>query len=126
MNIIIHLVDDKNHWTGGASNLRGEIGIQRRNAINRIGHKKNHVGTLHRNEGALPGALGKIRIGLGANATGIHNLKGRVTKFADRSDAVARDARLIVDNGNHSPGKAVEKGGLPDIRASNDGDVSHG
>ena len=60
-----------------------------------------------------------------ANAAGVDERTGDLGGRRRCGDTVAGDAWLVVDDGDLPPGKAVEEGGLPDIRASYDGDGRH-
>jgi hypothetical protein len=56
------------------------------------------------------------------DAARINEGKGAPAPFGFRADAVAGDAGLIVDDGDSTSNEAIEEGGFPDVRASNDGD----
>ena len=68
----------------------------------------------------------KVILNPAADAAGVDEGARDLRGLGRSRDAVAGDARLVVDNGDLPPGKAVEESGLSDIRASNDGNSRHG
>src|SRR6266481_5535618 len=52
------------------------------------------------------------------DATSVDNLKRVAAPFRFAIDAIARDARLVSDNGAARAGQAIEKRGLADIGAA--------
>ena len=55
------------------------------------------------------------------NAAGINESERTSENFGLGADAVARDARLIVNDGNAASDDAVEQRGFPDIRTAHNG-----
>ena len=121
----VHFVHDQNDLPRSGADHCRKLAVQRRHAIDRVSYKKNHIRTPHRDESSLARALGKVRVRLGSNAAGIGDLKRSLSEFANRANAVAGHAGLVMDDGNLASRKTVEEGRLSDIRTAYDGDISH-
>ena len=57
-----------------------------------------------------------------ADAAGVHEREGAPAPLGLGADAVARDAGLVVHDGDAPADDAVEQGGLADIGPADDGD----
>ena len=57
-----------------------------------------------------------------ADAAGVHEREGFAVPFRLHAHAVARDAGLVMHDGDAPFDDAVEQRGFPDIRAADDGD----
>ena len=57
-----------------------------------------------------------------ADAAGVHEREGAPVPLGLGADAVARDAGLVVDDGDAPSDDAVEQRGLADVGAADDGD----
>ena len=71
------------------------------------------------------GRLREVGIGCIADATRVDDLKGCRARLADPGQTVAGHARLIMDNRHPPSHEAVEEGGFPHIRATDNSDSSH-
>ncbi len=91
-----------------------------------IHHEQDQIGRFH-GDVRLDGDLGvETVVDIAADAAGIDERAGMGGGLGGCGDAVAGDARLVVDDGDFAPGEAVEERGLADIGASDDGNGGHG
>ena len=90
-----------------------------------IDDEEDQIGGLHRDVRLDGDLLAEAVIDGGADAAGVDQRASVDRGRGWRGDAVAGDARLIVDDRDFPPGKAVEEGGLSDVRTSDDGNGGH-
>ena len=124
--LVINKVDDEQHGRLGLAELLRERLIDRGEAVVGIDHEEDEVGGLHRDVGLDGDLFVEAILNPAADAAGVDEGARDLRGLGRGRDAVAGDARLVVDNGDLPPGKAVEESGLSDIRASNDGNSRHG
>ena len=124
--VVIDLVEDEPDGRLGLAELLAEGLVDRAEAFLAIDDEEDQVGRFH-GDVRLDLDLGAESVVEGcADATCVDDRAGVVRQRAGRGNAVAGDARLVVDDGDASSGEAVEDGGFPDVRASDDGDSRHG
>lgn len=90
-----------------------------------VDDEKDQVRRLHRDIRLDRDLIGETVIERSADAAGVDDGAGGGGRGAGGGNAVPRDARLVVDDGDFPPGEAVEKRGFPDVGASDDGDSRH-
>ena len=113
----IHRNDDR---LPGFAQLPGQHFIHRREPILRIHDEQQHIA---RRDGDVRLRLHlflKRSVRIRTDAACIEDGKRRSPQPTFRTDTVASDPRLIVDNGDFAPSEAIEKSGLPDVWASYD------
>ena len=119
---VIDFVNDENDRLARAPQETREFLIHGHEALLPVHEEKQHVA---RGDGDLRLSADLIRergVHIRADAARVEDGKRRAPKLASRGDAVARDARLVVDDRDFSPGQTIEERGLPDIRTAYDGD----
>ncbi len=121
MLLHINLVDDQDNRFSNAAQLAGEIAIERSESGLAIDDEEKDIG---RDDGEIDFRVDlftELCVDLGADAAGVEEGEGCVSKFTGAGDAVPRDAGAIVDDGDFAAGEAIKEGGLPDIGSSYDG-----
>ena len=100
----------------------GEGAIGRRRAVARIDDKQHGVRLRHRRRGLRLHPRRK-RLALGVfEAGGVDHLEGKIAEPGLAFAAVARHARLVVDQREAAPNETVEQGRFADIRPADNGD----
>ena len=106
---VIDFVDDEQDRFGNLAQPLGEDfvhGIESRLAVH---HEEDHIGGFHGDGDLGFDLIGEARIDVGADAAGVDDLERFVfIPAAFDRDAVAGDARLIVDDGNAAASEPVE------------------
>ena len=114
----IHFIDSQHKRFAGAAQKPRQFFVERRETRLAV-HNKNQQrrffdGHLRLTENFLrdePFLVGK-------DAAGVHDFQRLAAPFRFAIDAVARDARLIGDDGAPRAGQAIEQRGLAHVRAS--------
>ena len=121
----VHLVDGDQDRFAAVAQARGGFAVQRHDAFLDVHHQDDDVGRLdgefHLFERRLDDDIIRLFAAQQADAAGIHQREGLPVPFHLGADAVARDARLIVHDGDAPAGDAVEQGGLADIGPADNG-----
>ena len=123
--VVVHLVDDEQDRRLGLAELLRQRLVDGRQTVLGIDDEKDQVRGLHRDVRLDGDLLVEAVVKRRADAAGVDQSAGMCGQRAGRGDAVPGDARLVVDDGDFPAGKAVEEGGLPDVRAADDGDGGH-
>ncbi len=127
----VNLVDRHQNGLATPAQALGGLAVERRDTFLNVDYQHDHVGRGDGQFHLLQGGFGNRVRGFftaeQADAAGIHQREGPSLPLRLGADAVARDAGLIVDDGDAPPGDAVEEGGLADIWAAYDGNQTwHG
>src|SRR5207249_1494821 len=101
---------------------RSQFLIDGRQSFLRIDDEDRDCGDAKRDLSFGPDLLEKSRIDARADPAGVDDRERRAAESALRGNAVARHARLVVDDGNHAPRKAIEERRLADVWPADDGD----
>ena len=126
--VSIDLVDGDEHRFAAATEACGGFAIKRDDAFLHIDDEDDEVGgfdsELDLFERGFRDDVGCLFPTEQANAAGIDECERLAMPFGFGADAIARDAGLIVDDGNAPPNDPVEERRLADVRATDDGDES--
>ncbi len=88
-----------------------------------IDNEDDEVGGVHGDACFESDLVGEAISIEGADPAGIDEFAGVLGESAGCCDAVPGDAGLIENDGDASSGQTIEEGGLPDVGASDDGDL---
>gem|GEM_PF-4239642 len=117
------LVGQHDHRHRRGAQPLADLLVQRRQPGARIDHEKCHIGGFQRRFGLLAHAAGK-RFGLVVLPTRrIDDLEFQAEQFGIAEAAVARNARLVVDERELLADEPVEQRGLSDVRSADDDDL---
>jgi hypothetical protein len=121
----VHLVDGDQHRFAAGAQARGGFAVQRHDALLDIHHEDDDVGRLdgefHLFERRLNDDIVRLFAPEQADAAGIHQCERPPAPIHFGGDAVARDAWLIMHDGNAPPGDAIEQCGLADVGPADNG-----
>jgi hypothetical protein len=104
----IDLVNHENHTLAPPRQPFGKLQIQGCGTLLAVDYKKEHIRAFNGDLRGGVGLLRKVGIRAGPNAASIYYLEGRAAKAADRNEAVAGHAWLIMDDGNLATSEAIE------------------
>ena len=121
----VHLVDrDQNGFTAGPQFLR-DLAIERRHTFLNVDHENDGARGVDGDFHLLERGLGDDVLGFltaqQADAAGVHERVDAPLPFGLDAHTVARDARLIMDDGDAPLDNTVEQRGFPDVWAAYDG-----
>ncbi len=111
------LVRHEDHRLAGAAQDRPEDLVQRHDALARIDHEQHHVGLCDGQLGLMAHARLKALVGDVLKTGGVDEIEIQVAKATGRKLSIPGHAGPIVDDGQPTPGQAIEKRRLPDVRA---------
>src|SRR5580704_396316 len=126
---MVDLVDDQNDRLSCRAKFLGQKSVHRRDAIFDVSDQNNDVGRFHGQVGFGANLSVKSSVDGALDSSSIHDGEWTRTKKAISGQAVARHARLIVDDGNALLDQGVEERGFTYVGASHDRDdrcVTHG
>jgi hypothetical protein len=123
----VHLVDrNQNGLAAAQAQFLRDFAVQRHNAFLHIDDEDDDVrgfdGQIHLLHRGLDDDVAGFFAAQQADAAGVHEREGASVPFGLGADAVARDARLVMHDGDAPSDDAVEQRGLADIGAADDGD----
>ena len=98
-----------------------EFFVELRNAGARIDHPDQDLRFVNRHSRLFEDIRRNYGVVIGHDAAGIDQGKLRSCPLDPAVDSIARDPRLIADNGAPFADQAVEQRGLPHVRAAHDG-----
>src|SRR5258706_7961675 len=124
----IHFVDGDKDRFSPAAGLPCHILIERHEAFLNVPDEDDYMSGFN-------GQLDLIERGTGddidnfftsaePDTPGIHEREGVAARFCFSSNAIARHARLIVNNSDAPSDDSIEERGFPDVRSSNNGHKS--
>ena len=106
-------------------NLR-DVFVERMQAGLRVDDEDDDVGFLRGGFGLAARRFGELiavrHIGVGIDSGRVDHAERPAAPFAERVEAVAGDARGVLDDREALPDQPVEEGALPDVGAADDGD----
>jgi hypothetical protein len=122
----VRLVDGDEDRFARAPQTLGDLAVQGHDAFLQIDNKNNDGGGLDGQLDLLEGGLDDDIAGLfaaqQAQAAGVHQREGAPVPLGLDADAVAGDARLVVNDGDAPAGDAVKQGRLAHVGPSDNGD----
>lgn len=121
----VGLVADEDDGLLGAAEDEGELVVHGIDALDDIDHKDEEIGDFERNGSFDLNLFGEDVLGFGSDAAGVHEFEEFGATAALGGDAVAGDARHVVDDGDVLAGEAIEEGRFPDVGATDNGDSFH-
>ena len=123
---VVCLVHGHEHRFARNAQQRGDFPIERYQALLDVRDEDNH---LRRLDGQARLVQCRVHNGLRCllpggepDAPRVHQRERVPAPLGLRADAIARDARLVMHDGNAPPGKPVKQGRLAHIRSSDDRD----
>ena len=121
----IDFVDGDQHRFGAAAQTLGGLAIERHDTFPHIDHQDDDVGgfdgELHLFEGRFDDDIIRLFAAQQSDAAGVHQRERSAAPFGFGADAVAGDARLIVNDSDAASDNAIKESGLADVWAANDG-----
>jgi hypothetical protein len=124
--VVVHFVDDEQDGRLGFAEFLREGLVDGGEACVGIDDEKDEIGGLHGDVGLDADLLVEAILDATADTAGVDEGAGDLRGLGWRRDSITGDARLIVDNSDLPPGKAVKESGLSDIGTSDDGNGRHG
>jgi len=121
----IDFVDGQKERLAGAQQQAREVKVGRGQLSAAIDHHHNGLGLFERNAGLPEDLRRNQRFVIGHDATRIHQARRAAGPANLAVDAVARDARLVADNGAARLGEAVKERGFADVGAAHNGKGGH-
>ena len=119
--VVVRLVDDDDHLLAAAPQPRGDRLVVVGHPDGAVDDEQHHVGVA---DGGLdlPADLGLELRSAGHPAAGVDDAEGDAEPIGLQRLAVARHARVVLDDRRLLADDAVEQRALPDVRATDDGD----
>ena len=124
--VLIHLVDDKNHWFSCTPEHIRDFAVSIDKALLYIRHEQNDIRHVDGDLRLLPHLRQNHIPGVRFNAPGVDQRKSIIQPGAVRIDAVAGDARSVFHNGNIFSRKFIKQCRFSHIRPSYNGDERTG
>src|SRR5829696_2665992 len=120
----VPLVDGEDDRAARVERVAGDVGVERRHALDGVDDDDRHVGALqaparHQDRQLLGHLLG---LALAADARGVDEAEGVPVGLEDGVNRVARRARDGRDDDALLADELVEQRRLPDVRAAHDGE----
>jgi hypothetical protein len=127
----VHFVDGHENGFAAPAEAGGGFTVERDDPLLNIDDKDYDIGGLDRQFDLLERGTGDDVVSFFTakepNPAGIHESEAVAMPFGLGGNAIASDARPIVDDGDATAGDAVEKRGFSDVWATDNGDESwHG
>jgi aminopeptidase len=123
---LVDLVGGHQHRFSGGTEPRGDFEIERQQPFVGVDHEQEGIGHFQGDLHLFHSGSGDwIRGRFAAHqcdATGIHQGERSTAVFGFGADAIARDARLIMHDGDPPSHHPVEQGGFADIGTTHDSD----
>src|SRR6476659_8210488 len=104
------------------SQKTGQFLIGRGNGSTSVEDKQNERRLFDRNLGLFEDSLGDFALFTRNNSPRIYNLEGAAIPGRRTINAIARNARLISDDGSTLANQTIEQRGFPYVRAADDCD----
>ena len=101
----------------------GHVLVERQHAFARVDDEQNHVGRVDRQVDLVFDVPREVVHVGDAHAAGVDQLEEAVVVTHQVRDAVARDARLVVDDGNPHAGEPIQHAALADVGPADDDDL---
>ena len=98
----------------------GNVLVERQHALAGIDDEQNHVGRVDRQVDLLFDVPREIVHVGDAHAAGVDQLEEAVVVAHEVRDAIARDARLVVDDGDPHAGEPIQHAALADVWPADD------
>src|SRR3954471_15624642 len=122
----IDLIDGHNDRFAAATELMSYFPVERDHAFLHIDHKNNGIGRLDGQINLLDGRacddIESFFAAKQADPARINECKKSPTPFDFSGDAIARNAGLIMNDGNPAPCHAIEQRWFSNVWATDDGD----
>ena len=119
------LVDGGDDGHVQASEGIGDLPVGGLQTIDGVGEEDDDVGVLKGGADLPIDLAADGAVGAEVNAAGVDEEEAACAALDGGDDAVARGAGLIGDDGTALAGQAVEKGGLANVGAADNGDHGH-
>jgi hypothetical protein len=124
----VHLVDRHHHGLAAGPQFLRNLTVQRHDTFLHVDHQNNRArrvnGDFDLRQRGLDDDIFGFFAAQQADAAGVYEREGFSVPLGLDADAVARDAGLVMDDGNAPLDDAVEQRGFPDIGPADDGDES--
>ncbi len=124
----IDFVDGEENRFAGSAEAAGDFFVEWAEAFLDVDDHDDDVGgfdgELDLFDGGGGDYVGSFFAANKADAAGVHEGETAAVPFGFSGDAIACDARFIVNDGDAASDDAVKESGFPDIGASDDGDES--
>ena len=122
----VHLVHCDKDRFAAVTEARGGFTVEWHDAFLDVHHEDDDIGGFNRDLDLFEGGANDDVVGLFApeqtDAAGIHEGEGLATPFCLGGNAIAGDARLIVNNSDAPSNDAVKERRFPDVRPTDNGD----
>ena len=123
MSLVVGLVGDQDDRHVHRAQPAGDVLVERQHAFAGVDDEQNHRGRIDRQiDLVLDVPREVVHVG-DAHAAGVDQLEEAVVVAHQVRDAVARDARLVVDDGNAHAGEPVQHAALADVGPADDDDL---
>ena len=126
MFVVIDLVDDEQDGRFGFAEFLRKGLVDGGETFVGIDEEQDEIGRLHGDVGLHGDLFAESIVKRCTDTAGIDEGAGMGGQGAGRGNPIARDAGLVVDDGDFPACEAVKEGGFPDIGATDDGNSWHG
>ncbi len=122
---VIDLVDHEDDRRLRFAQDSRKLLVDRRESVLRVHHKQDHVAFAHGGIRRAPNLRPQFHFAGASNSSGVPDRKRPRPAHAGSGQPVARDAGLIVDDGDVPAGEPVEQRRFAYIGPADDGDFAH-
>ncbi len=122
----VHLVGGDQNGFAAAAQAAGNFAVERHDAFLHVDDQHDDIrrfdGQFHLFERGLDDDVAGFFAAQQTDAAGVHEREGVPAPLGLGGDAVARDAGLVMHDGDAPSDDAIEQRGLADIRPADNGD----
>src|SRR5713226_7941413 len=112
----VHFIGGDEQRLPGLPQQSRKLLIERRHALARVHNQNQQPGLINGHARLAEDLARNGRLLIGDDAAGVHDLRGSPVPAYRAVDAVARDARLVGDDGAPRPRQPVEERGFAHVR----------
>ncbi len=111
----VHFIGGDEQRLPGLPQQSRKLLIERRHALARVHDQNQQPGFINGHARLAQNLARDGRLLIGDDAAGVHDFSGSPVPAHRAVDAVARDARLVGDDGAPRPGEAIEQCGFAHV-----------